>query len=81
MKEKGSLKQIQVKQLKNRYNDPTMNKRFIIGVDRSKMKLYDVDSNSTQSEITDSGQDNGPVFDNTDFGKGDKYDKFSTFKV
>jgi replicative DNA helicase len=75
------LKQIQVKQLKNRYNDPTMNKRFIIGVDRSKMKLYDVDSNSTQSEITDSGQDNGPVFDNTDFGKGDKYDKFSTFKV
>jgi hypothetical protein len=34
---------ILVKQLKNRYNDPTFNKRFLIGVDRAKMKLYNVD--------------------------------------
>ena len=39
------LNQICVKQLKNRYYDPTMNKRFIIGIDRSKMKLFDVESN------------------------------------
>ena len=37
------LGQMMVKQLKNRYNDPSANKRFIIGVDRSKMKLYDVE--------------------------------------
>ena len=36
------LNQMLVKQLKNRYNDPTLNKRFVIGVDRAKMKLYDV---------------------------------------
>ena len=45
-----------VKQLKNRYNDPTMNKRFVIGIDRAKMKLYDVEQ-SAQNDIIDSGQD------------------------
>ena len=45
-----------VKQLKNRYNDPTMNKRFVVGIDRAKMKLYDVDQ-SLQEDIVDSGQD------------------------
>jgi len=50
------LGQICVKQLKNRYNDPTSNRKFIIGVDRSKMKLYDVDQ-SAQKDIIDSGQD------------------------
>ena len=35
--------QLMVKQLKNRYNDPTKNKRFVVGVDRAKMKLFDVD--------------------------------------
>ena len=39
--------QIMVKQLKNRYNDPTINRKFIVGVDRSKMRLYDVEQNST----------------------------------
>jgi hypothetical protein len=43
-----------VKQLKNRYNDPTTNKRFVIGVDRAKMKLYDLEQ-SAQKGITDSG--------------------------
>jgi hypothetical protein len=45
-----NLGQIMVKQLKNRYNDPSSNKRFIIGVDRSRMKLYDVEE-SAQSLI------------------------------
>jgi len=64
------LGQIMVKQLKNRYNDPTYYKRFVVGVDRSKMKLYDVEI-SAQSNISDSGQDKdtGPVFDKSDFGK------------
>ena len=62
------LNQIMVKQLKNRYNDPTTNKRFVIGVDRAKMRLYDVEQ-SAQSDILDSGQDDGPAFDKTDFGK------------
>ena len=48
--------QIMVKQLKNRYNDPTMNKRFVVGIDRAKMRLYDCDQ-SAQDNIIDSGQD------------------------
>ena len=59
---------IMVKQLKNRYSDPTRNKRFMIGVDRAKMRLYDLDEEA-QQDIHDSGQeDNGPVFDNSSFG-------------
>ena len=50
------LNQIMVKQLKNRYNDPTVNKRFVIGIDRAKMKLYDCDQNA-QDDIVDSGQE------------------------
>jgi replicative DNA helicase len=49
------LGQILVKQLKNRYNDPTINKRFVIGIDRAKMRLYDVEQ-SAQQDILDSGQ-------------------------
>jgi replicative DNA helicase len=49
------LGQIMVKQLKNRYNDPSQNKRFVIGIDRSKMKLFDVEK-SAQVDIEDSGQ-------------------------
>ena len=45
-----------VKQLKNRYNDPTIFKRFIIGIDRSKMRLYDVEQKA-QDDILDSGQE------------------------
>jgi len=51
-----NLGQIMIKQLKNRYNDPTIFKRFVIGIDRAKMRLYDVDQ-SAQKEIVDSGQD------------------------
>lgn len=49
------LNQIMVKQLKNRYSDPTQNKRFVIGIDKAKMKLYDVEQ-SAQIDIVDSGQ-------------------------
>jgi replicative DNA helicase len=65
--------QIAVKQLKNRYNDPTVNKRFVIGIDRAKMRLHDLDA-SEQEGLVDSNQKedtfNEPVFDNTDFGEG-----------
>lgn len=63
-----ALGQIMVKQLKNRYNDPSYYKRFVIGVDRARMKLFDVE-NSAQANIADSGQDTGPAFDKTSFGK------------
>ena len=49
------MNQIMVKQLKNRYNDPTMNKRFCVGIDRAKMRLYDVEE-SAQDDLIDSGQ-------------------------
>ena len=48
------LGQIMVKQLKNRYNDPTIFKRFIIGVDRAKMRLYDCEQKA-QDDVLDSG--------------------------
>jgi len=50
------LGQIMVKQLKNRYNDPTYNRRFVVGVDRAKMRLYDCEQ-SAQDDVLDSGQD------------------------
>jgi replicative DNA helicase len=50
------LGQILVKQLKNRYNDPTIHKRFVIGIDRSKMRLYDCEQ-SAQQDILDNGKD------------------------
>ena len=50
------LNQIMVKQLKNRYNDPTVNKRFIVGIDRAKMRLYDCEQKA-QEDIVDSGQE------------------------
>ena len=59
-----------VKQLKNRYNDPTIHKRFVIGVDRSKMRLFDVEE--TEQTLTD----DTPVFDKTDTGK-----RFKDFKL
>ena len=50
------MNQIMVKQLKNRYHDPTMNKRFCVGIDRAKMRLYDVEE-SAQEDLVDSGQE------------------------
>jgi replicative DNA helicase len=54
------MNQIMVKQLKNRYNDPTMNKRFCLGIDRAKMRLYDVEE-SAQDDLQDSGQESEKV--------------------
>ena len=62
--------QIMVKQLKNRYNDPSSNKRFVVGIDRSRMKLFDV-SDSQQNLVQDV-----PVFDNST-----AQEKFSNFKM
>ena len=78
--EMEDLNQILVKQLKNRYNDPTVNKRFVLGVDRSKMKLYDVDL-SAQEDLVDTGQEEEdiPTFDKTTIGS--RYEKFSNLKV
>jgi replicative DNA helicase len=74
-----ALGQIMVKQLKNRYNDPTMNKRFMLGIDRSKMKLYDVE-NTAQMDIIDSGQtSNTPKIPQKQFSNNK--DKFKGFKV
>ena len=47
------LNQIMVKQLKNRYNDPTINKRFVVGIDRAKMRLYDVEQGAQQDIVED----------------------------
>jgi len=62
--------QLAVKQLKNRYNDPTYKKRFVIGVDRSRMKLYDVHEGQ-QTLI-----DDGPTFDKTEVNN-----RFKDFKM
>jgi len=60
------LGQMMVKQLKNRYSDPTRNKRFMIGVDRARMKLFDLENPT--ADLQDTGKDDGPVFDNSKFG-------------
>ena len=51
-----NLNQIMVKQLKNRYNDPTIFKRFVVGIDRAKMRLYDCEQ-TAQEDILDNGQE------------------------
>lgn len=68
------LGQIMIKQLKNRYNDPSMHRRFVVGVDRPKMKLYDVEQQA-QSDI----MDDKPSFDKTPSGKKMNKDIFSDF--
>ena len=73
------LNQIMVKQLKNRYNDPTLYKRFMIGIDRAKMRLFDLEL-SAQRGIQDSGNnlDDTPDFNVTKaFNKKD----FSSIKL
>lgn len=67
-----STGQIMVKQLKNRYNDPGVHRKFVVGVDRSKMKLYNVEQSAQESIIDDK-----PVFDNTPTGSRVKSEKFN----
>ena len=66
--------QIMVKQLKNRYNDPTINRKFILGVDRSKMRFYDVEQ-TAQTDLVDSGQPS------TERKFEKKLGQFSDFKI
>lgn len=61
-----AMNQLMVKQLKNRYNDPTQNKRFVVGIDRSKMRLYDVED-SAQTLSSDEIQQSTNVATNQDF--------------
>ncbi len=66
-----ALGQMKIKQLKNRYNDPSINRAFIVGVDRAKMRLYDVEQKA--QNIVDSNQ--------TEDKPDVSYDKFSEFKI
>jgi len=72
-----NLGQLMVKQLKNRYNDPTHYKRFVLGVDRAKMRLYDVD----ESEQTLTPDQDTPVFDRSISGEKIRSEKFEDFKL
>lgn len=60
-----SLNQVMIKQLKNRFSDMSENRRFVLGIDKSKMRLYDVEQ-SAQEDILE-----GPVMDKTEFGSQD----------
>ena len=72
------LNQVLVKQLKNRYGDPNLYKRFVLGIDRSKMRLYDVEE-SAQNDIVDAGKvEDKPL--NT-FGNRERRKNFDGFKV
>ena len=62
--ELNELGQIMIKQLKNRYNDPTKHSKFVVGIDREKMRIYDVEQ-TAQEDI-----DQGPAFDKSSFGAG-----------
>lgn len=65
-----SLGQVMVKQLKNRYNDPNFKKRFVLGIDRSRMRLYDVDN-----------AEEGVVDDTPAFDKSQVNERFKDFKM
>ena len=82
-----NLGQVMIKQLKNRYADPSTNKRFVLGVDRPKMRLFDAED-SAQSLVNGTAskqqqQDSGPVFDSSGFGKSQSAERkdFSGVKV
>ncbi len=73
--------QFLIKQLKNRYNDPTINRKFMLGVDRSKMRVYDVEQ-AAQDDMVDANQQEEPdksVFDNSETAA--RLNKFSDFKI
>ncbi len=79
--EMEQLNQLMVKQLKNRYNDPTFHKRFVIGVDRAKMRLYDLEE-SAQVNVIDSGiKLDEQELDDYSFDKMFKKKDFSGIKI
>jgi len=65
--EMEELSQIMIKQLKNRYNDPTIHKKFVVGIDRAKMRLYDVEQSAQKDIVEDK-----PVFSKSQFGTMDE---------
>ena len=71
------LNQIMVKQLKNRYNDPTKYKRFVVGIDRARMKLYDVEESAQDNIMQDMAIPDKPI---NSFGNNENKD-FSDFKI
>jgi replicative DNA helicase len=74
------LNQIIVKQLKNRYNDPSYFKRFVVGIDRAKMKLYDVEASAQTLSDAGKNDDDEPMFDKSNFGRRQKAESFEGFK-
>jgi len=74
------LGQIMVKQLKNRYSDPTMYKRFTVGIDRAKMRLFDIEQ-SAQDGLADAGVTSPPDKPLNTFGNREMKKKFDGFKV
>ena len=75
-----NLGQLMIKQLKNRYKDVVQNRRFVIGVDKPKMRLYDVEQTAQSPETND----DGPVMDNTEYGQRAKEEeqmKWATKKM
>ena len=69
--EMENLGQVMVKQLKNRYNDITTNKRFVVGIDRTKMRLFDTEQSAQADIVNDK-----PVMDNSTYGqRSDEEDK------
>jgi hypothetical protein len=79
--ELNNLGKIMVKQLKNRYNDPTRLNRFTIKVDRSKMRLEDDTDEEMIPNDPDKGWDDKPVFDNSSSGKRINQEQFKNFKL
>jgi hypothetical protein len=67
------LNQIMVKQLKNRYNDPTMNRRFVVGIDRAKMRLYDCEQDAQSDIMIDEN-------DTAEYNEKESKAKFDDFK-
>lgn len=70
-----ALNQMMVKQLKNRYADPSINKRFVVGVDRARMKLYDVEQSAQEDVLID----DTPLMDQSPFGQGMKAERKPSF--
>ena len=75
-----ALGHLMIKQLKNRWNDLSHYRRFVVGIDRSKMQIYDLEDSAQKNIVNDSVantsiQDNGSVFDNTTFGSANKTKK------
>ena len=76
--ELDELNQVMVKQLKNRYNDPTKYKRFVIGIDRARMKLYDVEESAQSDIVSDMSIPDKPI---ATWGDNEKKDTFANFKI